>query len=262
MEILMKSVLVSRLVMAAVIGMTLMPADESWAEQGAGLGGSASHSLNMRFYATLMGGAIQTDNARELDDMASTIAIGGGWQMNERLAVELLFQNDEYKSKSESGASDAELMSGSVRGLVYPTASNMYAYVGLGYGQYEPADDTERSYDSVLWSVGAGYASGALELGAIDLILRAELGFRGDMHSGSQTTPERNNSFNELAAQLGVLIPFGERPEPADEANSAGVSVVPVSDNPDLDGDGVENLMDACPGTAAGSEVDMLGCAL
>ena len=258
----MKSVLVSRLALAVVVGVALIPAGDVWAEEGVGLGGSASHSLNTRFYATLMGGGIQTDNARELDDMASTIAIGGGWQMNERLAVELLYQYDEYKSDSASGAADAELMSGSVRGLIYPTASNVYAYVGLGYGQYEPEDDAERNYDSVLWSLGAGYASGALELGVIDLMLRAELGFRGDMHSGSQTTPERNNSFNELTAQLGVLIPFGARPEPAEEANSAGVSVVPVSDNPDLDGDGVENLMDACPGTAKGAEVDMLGCAL
>lgn len=259
----MRTVLVKRLVATAMmVGMGLLPAQAGWAEQGVGLRGSASHSLSSRFYATLSGGGLHTDDARELDEFASTIAIGGGWQANERLAVEIHLQNDDYAAKSEAGASDAHLRSGSIRGLVYPTASNIYAYAALGYGQYEPQDAMERSYDSVLWAFGSGYATGALELGPIDLLFRAELGFRGDMHSGSKTTPERNNSFNELTMQIGVLVPFGERPEPAKEANSLGVSVVPVSDDPDLDDDGVENLMDACPGTAVGVEVDMLGCAL
>ncbi len=218
--------------------------------------------LHSRYYATMLIGGTQTDGARQADDMTTGFAIGAGWQVTRQFGAEALLQSERFGAGEDVGASDGELQSIGFRGLVYPSLGNVYGYLGLALGEYESDADGGDKYDAVIWSLGAGIASGRLALGPVDMLLRGEIGVRADTHSGSTVTPERNNSFNEITAQVGLIIPFGEALPPPAENDGAGASVVPVNENPDLDGDGVENLMDACPDTPAGAQVDPIGCAL
>ena len=246
----------------ATVGLTLLVPGICYAEDGGGSKNSVPLELVSRFYMTAMGTGIQTDNARNLDETATGFSLGSGWQINEQFGVEGFLQLDQYSAEAGSNADDGKLESLGIRAVVYPNMGNLYGYLGLGYGEYESDGIDSVGHESVLWSLGAGYAAGPFSLGICDLFLRAEIGFRADMHSGRSETVAQTNSFNEATAQLGFIVPFGVAPEVEDAPDDADINVVPATSNPDLDGDGVENLMDACPGTPSGAEVDMLGCAV
>lgn len=223
---------------------------------------SASESPNARFYLTVTGAGIKVDGARQLDDVAAGIAIGAGWQINEQFGMEGFIQRDEYPSLRQVESRNSIMESAGIRAVLYPNIGNVFGYLGLGFGTFRPGGDAADGYESVLWSGGVGYASDTLSTGIFDLRLRAEIGFRADMHSGSRETINRNNSFNEVTAQIGVIFPLGTAHKNAQSHGEESITLVPVLANPDLDGDGVDNLMDACPDTSPGSAVDSIGCSV
>lgn len=110
-----------------------------------------------------------------------------------------------------------------------------YFLVGLGThtDDFGPVDDD--------------YTSISLGFGVIDAITE-NLAFRGELRlydgdNAAQTT--------DVAIGLGLIYYFGDVHRTMAPAMSATI---------DTDGDGVMDNKDQCPGTAAGSRVDALGC--
>lgn len=97
--------------------------------------------------------------------------------------------------------------------------------------------------------------------------LRGELRYRADMRDPQD--------YNDLLWNVGLVFPFGNRPEPT-VLDSDGDGVIDGSDQCpgtppgsavdsrgcelDGDGDGIPNSRDACPDTGAGARVDGKGC--
>lgn len=221
----------------------------------------ASAAIANRFYVSPMASYVLADSNRGTDDgLGATLTFGKLFQ--DRFGFELETHYSGYDA--ENGGGSAELLSGGVRGLLFPVEKgNAFVVAGLGYGRFEdhPGDDPD--YDTILWTVGGGYLFGPFNFLVSDISIRTELAFRSDMHDGDRTSETNNNALNEMVANVGLLIPIGAGPvPPPPPAEPEPVEVVPAVTPLDSDGDGVPDDMDKCPDTPAGTAVDADGCPL
>jgi len=198
--------------------------------------------------------------------LGGTDAIGK--QFQQRFAFELAAHYASFKPDAK-GADSAKLVSGGVRGLLFPTSGGLYGLAGLGYGRFKDHPGLDPDYRSILWTVGMGYLVGPFDLVATGVSLRAEVAFRSDMHRGELTADKYNNALNEGVASLGLLIPIGAGPTPVaapaplvPEPEAESVEVVAVGAPTDTDGDGVTDDADQWPDTPPGTTVDANGCPL
>lgn len=222
---------------------------------------SASTAIANRFYVSPMASYVLADSNRGTDDgLGATITFGKLFEG--RFGFELETHYSAYDSENDGGS--AKLLSGGVRGLLFPVEKgNAFVVGGLGYGRFEdhPGDDPD--YDTILWSIGGGYLFGPFDILLPDISIRTELLFRSDMHDGDRTSETNNNALNEFVASVGLLIPIGAGPvPPPPPPEAAPVEVVPVAEPIDSDGDGVTDDLDKCPDTPAGTAVDADGCPL
>ncbi len=220
---------------------------------------SASTAIANRFYVSPMASYVLVDSNRGTDDgLGATLTFGKLFQ--DRFGFELETHYSSYDA--EDGGGSAKLLSGGVRGLLFPVEKgNAFVVGGLGYGRFEdhPGDDPD--YDTILWTIGGGYLFGPFNFLVSDISIRTELAFRSDMHDGDRTSETNNNALNELVANVGLLIPIGAGPvPPPPPAEPEPVEVVPAVAPVDSDGDGVPDDLDKCPDTPAGTAVDADGC--
>jgi len=238
-------------------------AEEAGGGESAGL--SASVAIADRFYVSPMASYTLADSDRGTKNgVGGTLAIGK--QFQQRFAFELAAHYASFKADS-GDADSAKLVSGGIRGLLFPTSGGLYGLAGLGYGRFKDHPGLDPDYRSILWTVGMGYLIGPFDLVASGISVRAEVAFRSDMHRGELTADKYNNALNEGVASLGLLIPLGSGPAPAAAPASvvavpetAEVEVVAVVEPADADGDGVADEADQCPETPAGTTVDSSGC--
>lgn len=235
--------------------------DSGPAAESAPSGESASTAIANRFYVSPMASYVLPDSNRGTDDgLGATITFGKLFQ--DRFGFELETHYSAYDA--ENGGGSAKLLSGGVRGLLFPVEKgNAFVVGGLGYGRFEdhPGDDAD--YDTVLWSLGGGYLFGPFDVLVPDISIRTELLFRSDMHDGDRTSETNNNALNEFVASVGLMIPIGAGPvPPPPPPEEAPVEVVPAVEPIDSDGDGVPDDLDKCPDTPAGTAVDADGCPL
>ena len=262
----------NKLLIAISVGCLAIPLpaftqDEEGSSATGSSGLSASVAIADRFYVSPMATYTLADSDRGTKNgLGGTVAIGK--QFQQRFAFELAAHYASFKPDA-NGADSAKLVSGAVRGLLFPTSGGLYGLAGLGYGRFKDHPGLDPDYRSILWTVGMGYLVGPFDLVATGVSLRAEVAFRSDMHRGELTADKYNNALNEGVASLGLLIPIGAGPAPvaapaplAPEPEAASVEVVPVVAPTDTDGDGVTDDADQCPDTPPGTAVDATGCPL
>lgn len=251
--------------LAAVSAALMVIPSLSRAQDSEPSGLSASVAIADRFYISPMATYTLVDSDRGTKNgLGGTLAIGK--QFQQRFAFELAAHYASFKADS-GDADSAKLISGGIRGLLFPTSGGLYGLAGLGYGRFKDHPGLEPDYRSILWTVGAGYLIGPFNLVASGVSIRAEVAFRSDMHRGELTADKYNNALNEGVASLGLLIPIGAGPAPAAapapvvaEPEPEAVEVVAVVQPSDTDGDGVTDDADQCPDTPAGTMVDASGC--
>lgn len=255
----------SMLLAAIIAGITGSAWSQEEASNSSGesapAGKSASTAIANRFYVSPMASYVLADTNRGTDNgLGGTITFGKLFQ--DRFGFELETHYSAYDA--ENGGGSAKLLSGGVRGLLFPVEKgNAFVVGGLGYGRFKdhPGDDPD--YDTILWSMGGGYLFGPFDVLVPDISIRTELLFRSDMHDGDRTSETNNNALNEFVASVGLLIPIGAGPvPPPPPPEAAPVEVVPVAEPIDSDGDGVTDDLDKCPDTPAGTAVDADGCPL
>lgn len=216
-------------------------------------------AIGERFYVAPMASYVLTDPDRGTDDgLGATLLLGKLFQS--RYGVELDLHFSSYDA--ENGGGEAELLSGGIRGLLFPMEkADAFVTGGIAYGRFTDHPGSDPDYDSTLWSVGGGYLFGPFDLLLKDMSVRTELVFRGDMHDGARISERHNNALNELVASVGLMIPIGSVPVPPPPPAEPVEVVAPVTP-PDSDGDGVTDDLDQCPDTPAGTAVDATGCPL
>jgi len=235
--------------------------ETSGQEESPSTGKGALGALANRFFVSPMASYVLADSNRGTDDgLGATLTFGKVFQ--DRFGFELETHYSAYDA--ENGGGSAKLLSGGVRGLLFPVEKgNAFVLGGLGYGRFKDHPGEDADYDTILWTVGGGYLFGPFNFLVSDISIRTELAFRSDMHDGDRTSETNNNALNEIVANVGLLIPIGAGPvPPPPPAEPIPVEVVPVEAPADSDGDGVPDDLDKCPDTPAGTAVDADGCPL
>lgn len=95
-----------------------------------------------------------------------------------------------------------------------------------------------------------------------NFLLRTDVRYRAtlDTNSGSGSMYANNalsSNLNGVTVNVGFVVPFGDKPQPAKPAPVAAEASCASSD---ADGDGVDDCVDKCPGTIKGAKVDSDGC--
>jgi OOP family OmpA-OmpF porin len=137
-----------------------------------------------------------------------------------------------------------------------------------------------RSTAGFIGEIGAGFTYEVLD----NLSLRTDLRYRYNQNFGTQLTTGGTDQFNDMTANVGLVIPLGAKPQaeiftPPPAPVHAPMPVrapmpapvpVPLPPPPihhvadcstlDADIDGVNNCLDRCPETLRGSRVNKQGC--
>jgi OOP family OmpA-OmpF porin len=98
-----------------------------------------------------------------------------------------------------------------------------------------------------------------------NLFIRSDVRYRYNNNFNAHVQPG-TDEFHDMTVNLGVVIPFGEKPKYVARAGADVLAPksLPVADcsTRDSDADGVNDCLDKCPGTIKGSTVDHNGCAV
>lgn len=131
-----------------------------------------------------------------------------------------------------------------------------YAVVGLG------AMNTCASANCGLGFIGETGLGLSYEV-TDNLLIRSDVRYRYNNNFNANVQPG-TDEFHDMTVNLGVVIPFGEKPRHVARAEPRVLPPPPVADcsTRDSDGDGVNDCLDKCPGTIKGSTVDRNGCAI
>jgi len=91
-----------------------------------------------------------------------------------------------------------------------------------------------------------------------NLLVRSDVRYR---YTANFSAPSLNADQNDMVVNLGFVVPIGSKPKAEAYVPPAPVAE-PVVDcsTLDSDADGVNDCIDKCPGTIAGSKVDATGC--
>lgn len=187
---------------------------------------------------------------------------------------------------SVNSGSDAHLYGGTIDGLLFPFFTSMaprmnqeslvgrlfkntYLLIGAG------AQDTKSYPGNSGSSVGTTIYQGGIgdlvpfRFGRYEFALRVETLYQGgsrdrDSKDVAAGAPDVNvpRTFNSVIFNVGLQLPMGLTHEQPEQAPPPPPAVVPVSQAPDSDGDGVADDVDQCPNTPKGVQVDDKGCPL
>jgi len=240
---------------------------------------AADEFLDDRFYAAPFGTFVGTAGNRNASDgWGGGLAIGK--IINEYFNVEVkgYWQNYQGRAPGYYGRTNADLIGGTIdlQYFFFRDTFSPYVVAAIG-GQSNsvragdiltpvPANFNRSihypsiSNSSFVFETGVG---ATYEL-ADNFLLRADVRYRLDTAptSVSNNLPgnlsTHNSVLNDLLVNVGFVIPFGDKPQPAH------VAPPPVAQSDcatrDSDHDGVNDCDDKCPNTAKGIKVDEFGC--
>lgn len=142
----------------------------------------------------------------------------------------------------------------------YPFRNKFSPYGVIGIGGMNTSVPG-RNVAGFVGEIGAGFTYEVMD----NLSLRSDIRYRYNQNFNAQLTTGGTDQFNDMTANVGVVIPLGAKPQaevytpPAPVPAPAPIRVVDCSTLDD-DMDGVNNCLDICPETIRGSKVDAKGC--
>ncbi len=226
----------------------------------------AEEFLDNRWYVAPFGSFVKTGGDRDADDGWGA-GLGVGKILNEHFNVELRGFYQEFGGYTNV---NPRLLPGQVRAggnwkMAGGTADLQYyffrdkisPYAVLGAGAVHSWVPGDRAV-SFIGEAGAGLTYELMD----NLLLRGDVRYRytNDFGANLHST---TNQYHDMVVNVGVVVPFGEKPKPAPKVVEP-TPVAPVADcsTMDSDSDGVNDCLDKCPSTMAGSKVNADGCPL
>jgi OOP family OmpA-OmpF porin len=228
----------------------------------------ANDDVDTRWYVAPYGSFVLADDERNSNDgWGGGLAVGK--MLNEHFNVELKgFYQDYGKTSGLLGFNSGSTnMAGGTADLQYyffRDTFSPYAVVGVGGATTSMPGGDKTGF---IGEAGVGFTYEICE----GFLLRSDVRYRyNNNFSGNNDNNNfmwANNSsssdFNEMVVNAGFVIPLGgkvEKPVPKVELPVVRPTPVPDCSTRDDDNDGVNNCVDQCPGTIAGSKVDAHGC--
>ncbi|OAI15610.1 flagellar motor protein MotB [Methylomonas lenta] len=129
-----------------------------------------------------------------------------------------------------------------------------YAVMGLG------AMNTCASANCGVGFIGEAGLGVSYEV-ADNLLIRSDVRYRYNNNFNAHVQ-SGTDEFHDMTVNLGVVIPFGEKPKYVAKAEPYIAPPVDDCSTRDSDADGVNDCLDKCPGTIKGATVDHNGCAV
>ncbi len=206
-----------------------------------------------RWYVAPFASFVNTGGDRKASDGWGG-GLGVGKMIDEHFNVEL---KGFYQGFSgDNGPWD--LTAGLIEGQYYLFRDKFSPYAVIGLGGMNTCASA---------NCGAGFI-GEAGVGASyevndHLLVRSDIRYRYNNNDNAQVQPG-TDEFHDMTVNLGVVIPFGEKPRYMAKAEP----FIPVSapkvdcSTLDSDADGVNDCLDKCPGTIKGAMVDKKGCAV
>lgn len=208
-------------------------------------------------YAILGTSLLSADAVRRLDDGLGA-RLGYGFPVSPALSVELGLQGEQ-----------AEATAGGVRAYIYGADLGLRLRLTSEYhrlspflllgGGYQVTDiDGSATVEAAQATLGLGLRWALSSRSA----LRAEA--RRQAVFSDEVDPARDRLYDSRVG-LGIEYAFAEPavpPPPRVEPVLGFTPAAPALPDQDLDGDGVADARDRCPGSLRGTAVDRLGCAL
>lgn len=180
--------------------------------------------------------------------------LGGGMAINQYFGWELsAFANRFKKDDDNGGANSLREYGGKLDGLFFYSRDpeKLMPYFGLGVGGiHTKLRGTGESSTDPFAEAGLGVIK-YFRVGGADLGLRAEARYRYVVFDEDALGGSDQDNIGEPVLRVGVVMPFGKRPQPVPAAAAACA---------DADGDGVCDGADLCPETPRGTAVDAKGC--
>lgn len=227
---------------------------------------ASAQEFDDRWYITGSVGMNIQDNDRHTEN-APFLAVGFGKYINPNWSIdgEINYQNPHLASNTDLNWSQYGI-SVDARYHFLNAERNWHPYLvgGVGYQKAEeeydnfpsPNSPGDREDGNAAVKAGFGLES---DVGRVNI--RTELAYRitfdDNSVAGAALSPDDSDSFADLLASVGVVIPLG--PEPVAPVAPAPAPAPSCADLDD-DGDGVNNCNDKCPGSQAGQTIGPDGC--
>ncbi len=204
-----------------------------------------------RWYAAPFGSFVKTGGDRKASDGWGG-GMGIGKMLDEHFNVEMKGVYEEF-----GGDNGPWSLTGGTADLQYyffRDKLSPYAVIGAG-GMNSCA--SANCGASVIGEAGAGFTYELHD----NFLLRSDVRYRYNNNLNAQVQPG-TDEFHDMTVNVGFVVPFGDKPKPAERRVEPPVAAAPVRDcsTLDADSDGVNDCLDRCPGTLQGSKIDNSGC--
>lgn len=260
--------LLASVVLASIAGLPLAQADElpPVTEQQPNLLPPAEASAtteaptDTRWYVAPYGTFLKTGGDRNSHDGWGG-GLGVGKMLNKHFNVELkgFYQtaagfNDRLDPTRINTGGSWDLAGGTADLQYYFMRDKFSPYTVIGVGGMN-SSVPERSGASFIGEAGAGFTYEVMD----NLMVRSDVRYRYNQNFNARLQ-QGTEEFHDMTVNLGVVVPIGDKPKAAEAPAPQPVAAVVDCSTLDSDSDGINDCVDKCPGTIAGSKVDATGC--
>ena len=213
--------------------------------------------LDNRWYVAPFGSYVNPGGDRNSDNAGYGAGLGFGKILNEHFNVELRgfyngFDDNTNRSPQKNGQWDLTGGTADLQYYFWRDKFSPYTVAALG-GMHSNVNG--RSGAGFIGEVGTGFTYEIFD----NLLFRSDVRYRYNNNFDANLTPARHtNEYHDMTVNVGFVIPFGPKPKPPVEEKPAVADCSTL----DSDSDGVNDCIDQCPGTMAGSKVNAQGCPL
>ena len=211
--------------------------------------------LDNRWYVAPFGSYVKPGGDRNSNPAGYGAGMGFGKILDEHFNVELRgFYNgfdDESIRAGRKGQWDLAGGTADLQYYLWRDTFSPYAVIAAG-GMNSNVNGN--SGVGILGEAGAGFTYELHD----NFLLRSDVRYRYNNNLNAHLTPVGGtDEYHDMIVNVGFVIPLGPKPQPVAAAE-------PVTDcsTLDSDADGVNDCIDTCPGTMAGSKVNEQGCPL
>jgi len=217
---------------------------------------AADQYLDNRWYVAPFGSYVKPGGDRNSSfDSGYGAGIGFGKIIDEHFNVELRgFYNgfDDQTNRSPQRNGQWDLAGGTADLQYYLWRDKFSPYTVIAAGGMN-SNVRGSSGVGILGEAGAGFTYEFCD----NLLFRSDVRYRYNNNLNAHLTPVGGtDEYHDMVVNVGFVIPLGPKPKAAAPEPVADCSTL------DSDSDGVNDCIDTCPGTMAGSKVNAEGCPL
>lgn len=211
--------------------------------------------VDTRWYVAPFGSYVNAGGDRNADNAGYGAGLGVGKMLDKHFNVELRgFYNgfDDLTNRSPQGNGQWDIAGGTADLQYYFWRNKFSPYTVIAAGGMN-SNVNGNSGVGILGEAGAGFTYEICD----HLMFRSDVRYRYNNNFNAHLTPNGTDEYHDMVVNVGFVVPLGAKAAPAPAPE-------PVADcsTQDADADGVNDCIDQCPGTMAGSKVNDQGCPL